>query len=229
MADKKNVQEFDEQVVIAKAKDFWTKYGKWTTIASVLVILVAGGWYGYQKFVKAPKETKANEVMFKAEEYYRLDSVNKALNGDGQYWGFLKVVDKYGSTKAGNRANYYIGSCYIKLNENEKALKYLKKFSSSSKPAQARAYRLMADAYGDLGKNKEALEYYQKAARHFDKEENFAADCLFSAAYLAQKSLNDTKTAISLLKEIKEKYPRTQPAFDADNYLAQMGVYTSDK
>lgn len=228
MADKKNVQEFDEQVVIEKAKDFWTKYGKLTTIASVIVILVFGGWYGYRNFVKKPKEEKATEAMFKAEEYFRLDSVNKALNGDGQHWGFLKVIDKYGGTKAGNAANFFAGSCYIKLNENEKAIKYLKKFSSSSEPAQARAYKLMGDAYGDLGKNKEAVEYYTKAARHFEKEEAFAAECLFLAAYMSQKNLNDTKTAIKLYKEIKEKYPRTQQGFDADNYLAQMGVYSID-
>ncbi len=228
MADKKNVQEFDEQVVIEKAKDFWTKYGKLTTIASVIVILVAGGWYGYQNFVKKPKEAKAVEAMFKAEEYYRLDSVNKALNGDGQYWGFLRVIDKYGGTRAGNMAHFYAGSCYIKLNENDKAVKYLKKFKSSSKAAQARAYKLLGDAYGDLGKNKEAVDYYTKAARTFDKEDAFAADCLFNAAYLAQKGMNDTKTAIALFKEIKEKYPRTQQGFDADNYLAQMGVYSSE-
>lgn len=228
MADKK-IQELDEQVVIAKAKDFWAKNGKWTTIVSVLVILIAGGWYGYQKFVKAPKEAKAEEVMFKAEEYFRVDSVNKALNGDGQYWGFLKVIDKYGGTKAGNRAKFFAGSCFLKINENEKAIKYLKDFSSSSKPAQARAYKLMADAYADLGKNKEALEYYQKAAHHFEDEKNFAADCLFMAAYLAQKNMNDAKTATTLYKEIKEKFPQTQAGMDADNYLAQMGVYSSDK
>jgi len=228
MADKKNVQEIDEQVVIAKAKDFWTKYGKLTTIASVMVILLAGGWYVYQQFVKKPKEDKAVEVMFKAEEYYRMDSVVKALNGDGQHSGFLKVISKYGGTKAGNMANYYAGVCYLKLNENEKAIKYLKKFSSSSKPTQARSYKYMADAYADMGKNKEALDYYQKAARHVEKEETFAAECLFNAAYLAQKNLNDTKTAIALYKELKEKYPRTQQGFDADNYLAQLGVYSSD-
>lgn len=227
MADKKT-QEFDEQVVITKARDFWARNGKWTTIASIIVILVAGGWYGYQKFMVAPKEAKAAEVMFRAEEYYRMDSVSKALNGDGQYWGFLKVISQYGGTKAGNEAKYYAGSCYIKLNENEKAIKYLKDFSTSSKPLQARAYKLMADAYADLGKNKEALEYYQKAGHYFEKEQTFSADCLFMAAYLAQKSMNDTKTAIALYKEIKEKFPRTQPAFDADNYLAQMGVYSSD-
>lgn len=228
MADKKNVQEFDEQVAIAKAKDFWGKYGKLTTIISVAVILLAGGWYAYNNFVKKPKEAKAVEAMFKAEDYFRQDSIVKALNGDGQNWGFLKVIDKYGGTKAGNMANFYAGSCYIKLNENDKAVKYLKKFNSSSKPAQARGYKLLADAYADLGKNSEALDYYKKAAHEFEKDEAFSADCLYMAGYLAQKVMNDNKAATSLFKELKEKFPKTQQAIDAENNLAQMGVYSSD-
>ena len=135
MSDKKIVPEQDaSEVVIAKAKDFWGKYGKVLTIVSLAVILLGGGWYAYKNFVQGPKETKASDAIFKAEEYYRMDSINLALNGDGQYWGFLKVIDKYGGTKAGNLANFYAGSCYIKLNDNEKAIKFLKKFSTSSKP-----------------------------------------------------------------------------------------------
>ncbi len=227
MADKK-ISEDTGELIIAKAKDFWGRYGKWTTIASVVVILLLGGWYGYQKYIKEPKEKKAAEVMFKAEEYYRMDSVSKALNGDGQHWGFLRVIDKYKGTDAGKMAEFYAGSCYIKLNDNEKAVAHLKKFSTSSKPLQARAYKLLADAYADLGRNKEALEYYKKAAYHFDKDDPFAAECLFLGAYLAQKQLNDPKTAIELYKEIKTKYPRTQQGFDAENYLAQLGVYSID-
>jgi tetratricopeptide (TPR) repeat protein len=166
--------------------------------------------------------------MFKAEEYYRMDSTNQALNGDGQYWGFLKVIDKYGGTEAGNLANFYAGSCYIKLNDNTKAIKYLKKFSTSSKPVQARAYRLMADAYADLGQNKDAFEYYKKAGHHFEKDMNGSAESLAMAAYLAQRVLNDNKGAIELYKEIKLKFQGTQQAFDADNYLAQMGVYSTE-
>jgi tetratricopeptide (TPR) repeat protein len=230
MSDKKIVQEQDaSEAVIAKAKDFWGKYGKVLTIASLAVILLGGGWYAYKNFVQKPKETKASDAMFKAEEYYRLDSINLALNGDGQYWGFLKVIDKYGGTKAGNLAHFYAGSCYIKLNENEKAIAKLKKFSTSSKPVQAQAYRLIADAYGDLGKNKEAFDYYKKAGHHFETDEAASAESLFMAAYLAQRSLNDAKAATELYKEIKEKFPRTQQAFDADNYLAQMGVYSTEK
>lgn len=230
MSDKKIVQDQDaSEAVIAKAKDFWGKYGKVLSIASIVVILGIGGWYGYRNFVKKPQEAKAAEAIFKAEEYYRMDSVNLALNGDGQYLGFLKISDKYSGTDAGNLANFYTGSCYIKLNENEKAIKYLKKFSTSSKPIQARAYKLIADAYGDMGKNKEAVDYYKKSAYEFEKDQANAAECLFMAAYLSQRSLNDTKTATDLYKELKDKFPNTQQAYDADNYLAQMGVYSVDK
>ncbi len=229
MADKKNVQDADNsEVVIAKAKDFWTRYNKPLMIVSTILILAIGGWYAYQEFMVKPKETKAAEAIFRAEEYYRMDSVNLALNGDGQSWGFLKIIDKYGGTKAGKLARFYAGSCYIKLNDNEKAVKQLEKFSSSSKPIQARAYKLLGDAYADLGKNADAVSSYKKAARHFESDESNAAEYLFMAAFLADRVMKDSKEAIALYKEVKEKFPKTQQAFDAENHLAQLGVYTID-
>jgi predicted negative regulator of RcsB-dependent stress response len=228
MADKKIVDEahHDEQV-IAKAKDFWGKNGKVLMICSTIIILGIGGWYAYQNFVKKPKEAKASEAIWKAEDYYRMDSVNLALNGDGQNLGFLKVSDKYSGTDAGNMANFYAGSCYIKLNENEKAIKYLKKFSSDSKPVQARAYKLLGDAYGDSGKNSDALSYYKKAASHFEIDKTASADYLFTAAYFADKVMKDTKEAISLYKELKEKYPNSNQGREVDMYLAGLGVYST--
>ena len=229
MADKNNeIESHHDEQVVAKAKDFWTKYSKPVMIASVLIILAVGGFYAYQNFVKKPNEAKAADAIFKAEEYYRMDSVNLALNGDGQNWGFLKVIDKYGSTAAGNLASFYAGSCYIKLNDNEKAIKYLKKFSGDSKPIQARAYKLLGDAYGDQGKNSDALSYYKKAAAHFEADEASSAEYLFTAAYFADRVMKDTKEAIALYKELKEKFPRTQQGSEADNYLAQLGVYTTN-
>ena len=229
MSDKKNVEEshHDEQV-IAKAKDFWSKNGKLLMIASTIVIVLVGGFYVYQNFFKKPNEVKAADVLWKAEEYFRMDSVNLALNGDGQNWGFLKVIDKYGGTDAGNMASFYAGSCYIKLNDNDKAIKYLKKFSGDSKPIQARAYKLLGDAYGDLGKNSDALSYYKKAAGHFEKDEASSAEYLFSAAYFADRVMKDSKEAVSLYKELKEKFPNTTQGREADSYLAQLGVYSTN-
>jgi len=229
MADKKLVQEADsDAAVVAKAKDLWSKYSKPLTIVCTVIILALGGFYLYKNYFKNPKEAKAAEAMFKAEEYYRIDSVNQALNGDGQYDGFLRIISKYGGTDAAKLANFYTGSCYLKLNENEKAVKYLKKFSTASKPLQARAYKLLGDAYADLGKNSDALNNYKKAAHHFEKDEAGSAEALFMAAYFADRVMKNSKEAISLYKELKEKFPKTDQARDADNYLAQLGVYTTE-
>jgi tetratricopeptide (TPR) repeat protein len=225
MADKKIAEGVEGgEVIITKAKDFWEKYNKPVIGICTAIIVLVGGYYVYQNFFEKPKEEKATDAIFKAEEYYRIDSVNLALNGDGQYLGFLKVIDKFGGTDAGKLANFYAGDCYLKLGDNEKAVKYLKKFSTSSKPLQARTYKLLGDAYADLGKNSEALDYYKKAAHHFEADKTNSAEALFMAAYLADRVMKNTKEAIELFKELKKKYPR-EKGQDADNYLAQLGVY----
>ncbi len=224
MAEKKKVELSGEEMM-AKAKDFWTRNSKTIMIACTVVIMGAGGWLGYKYFIKGPNETKGREAIYKAEEYFRMDSLNLALNGDGQHPGFLRVISKYGGTEAANQAHYYAGVCYIKLNDNDNAVKHLKKFSTSSKPVQARAYKLLGDAYADQGKGKEALDSYKKAARHFEADKAASSEALFLAAFLADRMLKDQKEAISLYKELKEKYPFTQYGNQADNYLAQLGVY----
>lgn len=226
MADKKHVQGADSsEIMIAKAKDFWVRYSKIISITCVVVVLGVGGYFIYKNYFQKPNEEKAVDAMFKAEEYYRMDSVNLALKGDGQYLGFLKVIEKYGGTDAGNLARFYAGSCYLKLDDNQNAIKYLKKFSTSSKPVQARAYKLLGDAYADMGKNADALDYYKKSARHFEDDKTNSAEALFMAAYLADRVLKNQKEAIELYKELKEKFPQTPQGFDADKYLAQLGVY----
>ena len=227
MSDKKNVLEVENsaEVVIAKAKDFWVKYSKLVLIAGTTLIVLVGGFFIYRNFFQKPKEEKANDAMFKAEDYYRLDSVRLALNGDGQYLGFLKIIDKYGGTPAANLATFYAGSCYLKLDDNVNAIKYLKKFNTGAKQIQQRAYKLLGDAYADQGNAAEALDYYKKAARHFEKDDANSAEALFLAAYLADRILKNQKEAIELYKELKEKFPRTAQGSEADIYLAQLGVY----
>jgi len=230
MAENKQVQHTDSSdAVIAKAKGFWEKYSKPLMIVSVLLIVVIGGWYGYQQFIVKPKEEKAVEASFRAEEYFRMDSLKLALNGDGQNLGFEKIADKFSGTKTGEMASLYAGTCHLRLNNFEKAVKYLKDFSSSSELVQARAYKLLGDAYAELGRNEDALSSYKKAAREFVKDEANSPDYLFTAAYFADRVMKNKEEAIKLYKELKEKFPRSQQAIDADNYLAQLGVYNTEK
>lgn len=205
----------------------WNQYSKQVSLVALVVIFIIGAWYAYQEFYQLPKEKKATEALFRAEEYYRKDSIALALNGDGQNLGFIKFIEKHKGTQAANLACFYAGSCYLKIGDNAKAITYLEKFSTDSKITQARAYKLLGDAYADSGKNKEALAFYKKAGYHFEKDEINSPEYLFMAAYFADQVLKDNTAAIALYEEIRAKYPRSQQSFDAEKNLARLGVYSS--
>lgn len=226
MAEKTLVQSGDNaDAMIAKAKDFWTRNSKVISIVCVVVVLGVAGYFIYNNFVQKPNRSKAIEASFKAEDYYRKDSFNLALNGDGQYLGFLKIIDRHGSTATGNMACFYAGVCYIRMDDNNNAIKYLKKFDAPTAALEARTFKLLGDAHGDLGKSAEAVDYYKKAARAFPEDKEGSAEALFLAAYMSDRVLKKTQDAIALYKEIKEKYPKSSKGLEADNYLAQLGVY----
>lgn len=215
----------ESEAVVERAKDFWGRFGKTISIALGAVVLVVGGFLIYKNFVQGPKEKKAADAIFKAEEYFAQDSLDKALNGDGQYMGLEKVISQYGGTAVGERAKYIAGAIYVKKGSFDKAINYLKDVDTDAPQVQARAYKLLGDAYADKGNGKEALDYYKKAAREFEEDEAFASEALFLAAYLSDKVLNDKKGAVELYKEVKTKYSQTQWAFEAEKYLAVNGEY----
>lgn len=215
----------ENEVVVDRAKDFWTQYNRPIMIACAAIIVLAGGYFAYKYLYKEPQEIKAAEAMFKAEDYYRMDSLQAALRGDGMNPGFLKIIDKYSGTEAANLAHYYAGSIFLKQGDFKNAAKHLDEFDTDSKPVQARAYKLLGDAYAEQGKNKEALSAYKKAAHHFEEDEVNSSEYLFLAAYFADRVVKDRKEAVDLFKELKEKYPRTERGFEVDKYLAQLGVY----
>ena len=225
MAVKNQDQTTTEPQVVNRTQDFWTRNSRTILIAAGAVILLAAAYFGYKYLIKEPNEKKAAESIFKAEEYFRMDSLQRALNGDGINPGFLKIIDKYGGTDAGNLARFYAGASYIRLGDNANAVKHLKEFETDSKQIQARAYKLLGDAYADQNKTSDALSAYKKAARHFDDDDNNASEYLFMAAYYASRVAKNREEAIELFKELKKNYSRTQRGFEADKYLAELGVY----
>jgi tetratricopeptide (TPR) repeat protein len=223
MADKIQIPELEANQVVAKAKGLWSRYSKAIIYGGSAVIILLVAYLGYKNFISGPKEQKANEAIFKAQQFYAEDSINLALNGDGANPGFLKVMSKFSGTDAANIAKFYAGSCYIKLGDNNNAVKYLKDFSTSSKITQARAYSLLADAYGDLGKKEEAISFYKKAATHFPEDAVNSSEDLYRAA-LMYELMGKSKEAIDAFKALKEKYPNSNRGRETDKYLARLGV-----
>lgn len=211
-----------DQHVVDRAQDFWSKYSKPLMIGLLAIVILVGGFFAYNRFVKGPEEVKANEAVWKAQEYYKIDSFQLALNGDASTQGFLKVISKYGGTRAGNLAKFYAGSSYLQLGDFNNAVKYLKDFSTDSKEVQLRATGLLGDAYAELGKKEEAIAQYKKAGTMIEKDDFNSPEYLFRAGYLAE-TINKPAEAIELYKKIKEKYPNSQRAYDIEKYLARLG------
>jgi tetratricopeptide (TPR) repeat protein len=214
-----NTHEKDYLLNILK---FWeTNQKRILTIAGTIALIV-GGWYAYTEFVVAPKEQKAQETIFKAEEYFAQDSSKKVLDGDGTSKGVLYVIKNYSGTKAANLAHYYAGISYLKLGEFNKAVEHLKDFSSKSDAIQMVAYGALADAYSELKKNDLAVENYKKAAATFPVDELTSAEYLWRAGQLLE-TVNKPKEALELYKEIKTKFPKAK-AGEIDKYIYRLSI-----
>ena len=213
----------EEKNPIAELQNVWDRYGKVASYVLLTIVVIVVGFFAYHNLVSEPNEKKATEAMFRAEQYYRLDSARLALNGDNINAGFLKVIARYGGTKAANLASFYAGSCYLKLGDYNNAIKYLKDFSTPVQQLQERDYGLLGDAYSELNRKDEAAEQYKKAGTYFEKDELLSPEYLFRSGYLYE-SMGKTQDAIAMYRLIKDKYPTSQRGADIDKYLARLGV-----
>jgi tetratricopeptide (TPR) repeat protein len=224
MSDIKQREHLEHEVSpVDKWKHFQENYGKKYGIALSVILIVVLGYFGYKQYILEPKEKQASESMFRAEDYYRMDSIRLALNGDAVNAGFVKIINRFSGTKAAGLAAFYAGSCYLKLGDFNNAVKYLKDFKTSSVQVQAKSYGLLGDAYSELNKKEEAVAEYKKAGTYFDQDEVISPEYLFRAGYLYE-SMGKNEDAIAMYTMIKNKYPASPRGFDIDRYLARLGV-----
>ena len=210
----------DVQEVYSKTEDF-IENNKTVLMAVVLgVIIVVGGFFGYKKFRIEPMNIQAQSEMFMAEKYFSLDSLQKAINGDGLNPGFIDIVDEYSGTKAANLAHYYLGICYRNTGEYEFAIDELKQFSSSDVMISTVALGAIGDSYLELGDVNEAISYYEKAVSN--GENNLTSPIYLFKAGLAYEDIQDFESAEEKYKTIKTEYPTAKEAQTIDKYIARV-------
>lgn len=214
-----------EQDFLLKADSFWKTNQKKIFMLLGAIVLFIGGFYAYKWYAKGA-ETKAQEAMFVAEEYFAKDSFNIALNGSGKDKGFLAVIKNHSGTKAANLAKGYAGLCYLHLKDFNKAVEYLKDFSSNSANLQTVAYGALADAYGELGKKDDAISYYKKAASANSADDQTGGEYLWRAGQLLE-TMNKNKEAVDLYKEIKEKFPKYKQG-EIDKFIYRLSIEKND-
>lgn len=191
------------------------------TIVFGLIVLV-GGFFAYKYLVVAPKEEKAGIAIMAAEQFYAMDSISRALNGDAQNAGFLKIIKKFDGTASANIAHYYAGSCYLKMGDYKSAIKHLGEFDAHGTIFEKAKSGLLGDAYMETNDLKKAIEQYKDATGDAD-------DDVFTPMYLqhlavAYEKSNQTEEAKKAYIRIREEFPRSFQSREVDKSLAQLGV-----
>lgn len=183
----------------------WMERHPKTTIGIVAaIVLLVAGYFGYH-YYKDNQEAEAQQEMFQAVYYFEADSLDLALNGDGNHLGFVAIIEDYGITDAAKLANYYAGAAYLKQGKFEVARLYLEDFESSDLLVQARTYSLIGDTYMEENNFQEAARFYDKAA-NYKPNKYFSPSYLMKAALAFEKNKQDEKAIEAYDKIINEYY-----------------------
>lgn len=204
---------------LANSEDFVRRNRNLLLGALAAIVAVVAGFFAYT-YYRNDQEQQAQAALFRAVNYWEADSLKKASKGDGKHPGLEKVANEYGSTKAGNLANFYAGVAALKQGNYKAALDYLEDFSSDDYLVQSRAYSLMGDAQLEMNKPKEAADLYAKAADH-KANEYFTPGYLLKEA-TARELAKDPEGAAKAYDRIINEYPASQEATEARQYKSRV-------
>jgi tetratricopeptide (TPR) repeat protein len=184
----------------------------------VIVVLVGLGWLG--KLYVSKRNDEAQSQMFQAEKYLELDSLKLALNGDGNYLGFLDIAKDYKFTNSGNLAKYSAGICYLQMGNYKEAIEYLNKYSKKDKVIGSLAIGATGDAYVELGDLAKGATKYVEAA-DFAKNSFNSPLFLMKAGQIYELS-GKFPEALKMYERIENQYPESTEGTTIEKYIARV-------
>src|SRR5688500_8162622 len=191
----------DVEQVYSRTEKYIEENKRSLSIIVGAIVVIIGGYFAYTPLYVAPQDLEAQAQMFVAEQYFEQDSLDKALNGDGNYPGFIEIADEFSITPTGNLANYYAGICFLRKGDFTQAIEYLEKFESDDQVIGPIAVGATGDAYMELKQVDEAIEHYLKAAKL--QENDFTTPIYLMKAGLAYEELAKYNEAESVYEDRK--------------------------
>jgi len=204
--------------VITRSEEFIQKNQKTLIIIVAAILVVILAIFGLRKWYFQPREVRAAEEMFAAEQWFNQGDFEKAINGDDTYRGFVSVAKSYSGTKAGNLARYYAGAANLRQGNYDEAIHWLKKYKGHDTFTRPLAEMMLGDAAIEQGDAKTAASHYAKAAA-MDDNYITAPTALFKAG-IAYLSLGEKAKAADCFKQVKAKYPQATEYREMDKYIA---------
>ena len=228
MSQNKKQNALDVNDKIAQSEAFISKYKKQLIIGIVAVVVIVGGTFAYIYGYAKPREEKAQELLGNVmQKYVMKQDFENALKGDAQTPGLTKIAETYGSTDAGNVANYEAGICYFQMGKIKEAITSLEKFSTKGdNTISAQAVAALANCYAADKQLDKAVDTFKKAAKKTDVPA-LCAEYTFQAAQILE-SQKKNEDALALYQQIKADYPES-PLCVNEEYNGQVLGAVIDK
>jgi tetratricopeptide (TPR) repeat protein len=222
---KQNVKnEGDERLesietTLTRAEQFVIDNQKAIIVVLAIMVVAVLAFFGVKKYYLEPREKDAQAAIYHAEQYFENDNFTTALNGDGNYLGFVDVINDFGGTKTANLAKYYAGVCCLNTGDFSKAVEYLKSYKGKDVLVSSLALGALADAQMELGNVAEAAKAYENAAAK--SANSFTSPMYLLRAGMAYEMAGNYQKAIDTYKRIKAEYPNSNEAFSIEKYIAR--------
>jgi TolA-binding protein len=219
MAEQKEEVVLDVQEAYSRTERYIEENKRSLLIITGAIVAVIAGFFAWKKLYVEPLETEAQGQMFMAQQYFEKDSLNKAINGDGNFKGFKYIVEEYGITKSANLAHYYLGISYLRTGKFNEAIAELKEFETDDEILGPVATGAIGDSYMEMDKKEEAAEHYLKAAKM--SANKFTAPIYLMKAGMAYEEQNKFDNAIKVYEQVKLDFPESTEGRDIEKYLAR--------
>ncbi len=185
-----------------------------TAVLALVVIVL-----GYKKFYAEPRAKEAQDMIWKAQYYFEIDSLDLAMNGDGNYPGLLTVADEYGSTPSGELAHFYLGTIMMQKGDYEAAITYYKEADLDDDVLRTMAVGNQGDALVELGRADEAIGQFEKAADMVPNE--FTTPMYLMKAGVLYQQKGDWKNAAKVFRRVAKDFPLSPDVSTAKKYAAR--------
>jgi tetratricopeptide (TPR) repeat protein len=216
----------DPNVSFSRTEQYFVENKKSLTIIFGAIILVLGGYFGYRKFYKEPRETKSREMIWKAQHLFDVkvganepDSFKLAKEGVDGYYGFEYITNEFDGTMAGELAQYSLGIILLNEGRFDEAIEHLEGVDVEDIMISTLAIGLAGDAYSELGDYDEAITKYKEAIENSDNE--FTAPLYLKKAAVLYEETGDYSNALSMYEKIRDDYEGSAQGQDIDKLIAR--------
>lgn len=226
MAKIENQQEAMVAEAVSKTEAFFQENGKKVMLSLLAVVILVVGGYLYKSVIVDGNAEKASELIIEAQDRFGVANPDfaLALNGDENGAGFLDVLEKYGSTPAGNLAKHYAGICYLRLGDLDNAEKYLAMYDAvdelTAEVVNAQNLGLRGDIAVEKGNYEAAVALYKKAVAA--SENIYTAPLYLYKQVLVYATLGNAAEAEKCYQTLQAQYPMAVETRDAEKVLGTL-------